>query len=522
MHQPAAGRAGTILEYPAAKGRADEHRPSGQPPETPPRRSLPVADLAVLVVSALAYFYFVTAGTWWWQDGPRYFHELLGDAFAAGQLSLTVQPSPELLALPDPRDPDSRANVPFLHDASLYDGKYYVYWGPFPAVIHTLGKIVTGYSLDQDVLQFLLLASAPVPFWWTIHRIRQRYFTNVPRHLVLVLTILFALSAPMMYLAGRPIHYHESIIFGVTMLVLSWPPLLAALSSEKHARKYLVLSGLLLSGAGASRMPVLMYAVAVGAVLAASALLRRDRSLGHEALKLLAFGAPVGVALALLFAYNYARFGLFSEFGVGYQLQGNQGFYEVIQRSGRSVTSLRSIPPLLALYLVSVPAIRDTPPFLRDDVALIPASVESLVSPDPIFVDAPIMSVFLIVPLTLLALCCPILFLMRWRPEIEPILTFMGILFLGAVLTLLLICTTFGISFRYTADFVPALTMVSALVLLLLVGRFNNSENMSQERVGKVVTRYLMAFTILSLVPTVTLGLLFGLAAWALPAPPWG
>src|SRR5262245_32215828 len=103
-----------------------------------PRRSLPWPDLAVLGVAALAYFYFITYGAWWWHDGPRYFHELLGDAFAAGQLSLVVQPSPQLLALSDPYDPRNRENIPFLHDASLYQGKYYVYWGPFPGLVHAI------------------------------------------------------------------------------------------------------------------------------------------------------------------------------------------------------------------------------------------------------------------------------------------------------------------------------------------------------------------------------------------------
>src|SRR4051812_19923000 len=73
---------------------------------------------------------------------------------------------PKLLALPDPYDPASRAHVPFLHDMTLYKGKYYGYWGPFPGVVHALWLVVTGSSLDQDVAQFVVLSIAPIVFWW--------------------------------------------------------------------------------------------------------------------------------------------------------------------------------------------------------------------------------------------------------------------------------------------------------------------------------------------------------------------
>src|SRR5713101_86638 len=61
------------------------------------------------------------------------YYNLLSDAFLAGRLSLVVEPSKELLNLPDPYDPSLNAKFR-LHDASLYKGKYYLYFGPVPAV----------------------------------------------------------------------------------------------------------------------------------------------------------------------------------------------------------------------------------------------------------------------------------------------------------------------------------------------------------------------------------------------------
>jgi hypothetical protein len=45
-------------------------------------------------------------------------------------------------------------------------------------------------------------------------------------------------------------------------------------------------------------------------------------------LKLIAFGAPVALALVLLSIYSYARFGSFSEVGTSYQLQTIPELYE--------------------------------------------------------------------------------------------------------------------------------------------------------------------------------------------------
>src|ERR1035438_1482214 len=79
------------------------------------------------------------------------YYALLTDAFLAGQTSLLVQPAAELLALPDPYD--SSANGRFrLHDASLYHGKYYLYFGPTPALVLFLPyKVLTGSHLPARV-----------------------------------------------------------------------------------------------------------------------------------------------------------------------------------------------------------------------------------------------------------------------------------------------------------------------------------------------------------------------------------
>jgi hypothetical protein len=74
------------------------------------------------------------------------YYDELADAFLAGQLHLLRPPPQELLALPDPWDPNANRSLrmmpytpgerfPGVHDLTLYNGKLYVQWGPLPALV---------------------------------------------------------------------------------------------------------------------------------------------------------------------------------------------------------------------------------------------------------------------------------------------------------------------------------------------------------------------------------------------------
>jgi len=111
--------------------------------------------LPCLIFVAVASFHFATAwvggpaGNWHGQTSEYY--ALLTDAFLAGQTSLLVQPPAEMLALPDPYDPVANARLR-LHDASLYHGKYYLYFGPTPAIVLFLPyKLLTGSHLPTRI-----------------------------------------------------------------------------------------------------------------------------------------------------------------------------------------------------------------------------------------------------------------------------------------------------------------------------------------------------------------------------------
>jgi hypothetical protein len=106
-----------------------------------------------LLVGAIVCFHFAAA----WVGGPAVnwhgqtseYYPLLTDAFLAGQTSLLIEPPAELLALPNPYDPIANAQLR-LHDVSLYQGKYYLYFGPVPALTLFLPfRVLTGIHLPS-------------------------------------------------------------------------------------------------------------------------------------------------------------------------------------------------------------------------------------------------------------------------------------------------------------------------------------------------------------------------------------
>ena len=104
--------------------------------------------VSLLAILALVYHQYIVIQP---ALEPSNFYGLLGDAFLSGQTYLKITPSPQLLALADPYDP--HANAPYLlWDASLYNGKYYLYFGPGPALIWAAAKAIFGVSLSDPQL----------------------------------------------------------------------------------------------------------------------------------------------------------------------------------------------------------------------------------------------------------------------------------------------------------------------------------------------------------------------------------
>lgn len=119
--------------------------------------------LVFLVIFAFwSYLWISTTGRLdQWPSGKNYYN-LLAQAFQRGQLHLLLEPAPELLSLENPYDFRSRENISYLWDASLYQGKYYLYWGPVPGLIGMLFSALTLRPVTDAGIVFVFLVMAAI------------------------------------------------------------------------------------------------------------------------------------------------------------------------------------------------------------------------------------------------------------------------------------------------------------------------------------------------------------------------
>lgn len=281
------------------------------------RAALPIGLL--LAALSLYYAFVATAGTFRLEAWHTDYYDLLAEAFRQGNLHLPVDPDPRLLAKDNPF---SRRNSSlWLWDASLYGGRYYLYWGPTPGLLLLAFKLITRSSekiYDQWlVIVFMcarLYAGAALLWVWSL-RSRQ-----LPRWVVLLAIAVFGLASPSPYFLARPLIYEASIACGQAFVLWGLFAAYRGLLDPLRKRVWFVGAGVCWALALASRGS-LIAATPVLVVLSAVLANRRcSYPLRVIARDMLALGLPVVICLGAHAAYNYARFDSPSEFGLTYQL----------------------------------------------------------------------------------------------------------------------------------------------------------------------------------------------------------
>jgi hypothetical protein len=289
-------------------------------------RWLPLV-LLVLAIQA-TYVFIISAGTWTTWSTWNTNYDLLAEGFRAGHLYIPVPPPAELLSKPNPFD-WSNQYLWFL-DASLYKGHYYLYWGPFPALVLLAVKVVFRMKAtvgDQYVI-FLAYTLFLVTGAVLIARMARRLFPERPRGMVLVAIVAFAYAMPTPYMVATPGIYEAAIAAAQALLLLGLIfafDVVWAASEARPSRWRLLAAGAAWAGAIATRvsavLPVSVF-ILLAAALASLPLepTTRWRRLRRFSASALWAGAPVALTLAALAVYNKLRFDSWTEVGVKYQL----------------------------------------------------------------------------------------------------------------------------------------------------------------------------------------------------------
>jgi hypothetical protein len=209
---------------------------AGLPPvaffTTSKSRSIFLLFTVLFVLVASLYLWLVSVGfiTAW----PRTtdYYAMLGEAFLEGKTHLLVEPDPRLLELSDPYEFEQRKTIPQIWDASFYDGKYYLYWGPVPGLATAFVKAISGVRLGDQHITFIFDLGIFVFGTLILITIYKRYFYNLPLWTLIPGVLLMGLANPLPWLLGRPAIYEAAIASGQFFLLGGFYCLLTAFRDE--------------------------------------------------------------------------------------------------------------------------------------------------------------------------------------------------------------------------------------------------------------------------------------------------
>jgi hypothetical protein len=320
------------------------------------KRRLVVAVVATLVGAYDLWAVRVTGLKFNWGFDLSEYYDLLGRAFAAGHLYLPIQPSPQLLAQPNPWDPNVDWRLK-LNDAVLFNGRYYLYFGAAPAVLlFTPWRLATGHDLPQNFGLFVfafggfLFACSSLLGLLDLAGVRPGSFVLA----LLLLALGVCQGVP--YLLSRPDMYEVAIACGY-FCTSAGVFFLARGVASRQAPCWLAASGLMFGLAVASRPHLVFTGLTAATGLAVLFVRRRGYASGLRSRGFLAFCVAYMLVGAVVAAYNYARFGNPLEFGFTYQLAG--------PGQNRLDFSTRNLIPGLYFMLLSRPELSPVFPWMR-------------------------------------------------------------------------------------------------------------------------------------------------------------
>jgi hypothetical protein len=374
----------------------------------------------------------------------RDYYNLLSDGFLSGHLHLRVAPDPGLLALPNPYDPAASLDLR-IQDLSLYDGKYYLYWGPSPALLLYMPfRLLPLGDLPETLAAFLF---AFVGFCFSIACLRalaQRFVPNATRWMLAAAGVALAFSNAVPFTLRRVDVYEVAITAGYCLSFIALYLVITGLRDGVRPGR-LAAASLLIGLAVGARPTMIVWAL--GLVVVATVLYRRtpDRRERQQVLGVL-LGPVVAIGF-LLMLYNVLRFGSPIEFGTKYQLTD----FDPTTRKGNQ---LAYVPPGMWYYLVSPPILALGFPFIH--LAPPPESYPFAAPPQYDGVE-PVGGLLPTAPFIVFALLAPVVLRGMARRVT------LGLIAVAFLIIVMVSFALWGATMRYEVDFASLLLITAAL-----------------------------------------------------------
>lgn len=287
----------------------------------------------------------------------------LAKSMTEGHLYLDETPPDWLVQMDDPYDKGARDELQkhtgqdYLFDVAYYDGHYYVYFGVVPVLIYYLPfYLLTGSSFPTAIGVLISGLFFVIGTTLLLLLFARRHFKKVSLGLFLLLQISLITCSGMLYLFKLPTFYALPIMTGLAFSVWGLYFWMRGRSLDAPCRWYL--AGSLCMALVLGCRPQLMVLSLIAFPLFWRRYITNRRITQPEGVKeLCCLLGPYVVVFAGVFAYNYARFGSFTNFGANYNLTMND-----MTKRGFSVGRLA---PALFAYFLQAPNMVGEFPYLQ-------------------------------------------------------------------------------------------------------------------------------------------------------------
>ena len=387
--------------------------------------------------------------------GAMNYYSLLTRGFLSGHLYLPVKPSPKLLALADPYNP--LQNAPFrLHDASLYHGHWYLYFGVTPVLVFWLPLHLLGIEANYSMATALFLWMGICVQLLIIGTLTRQMGLRVKTWQWVVLITMLGLNGSSLYFLRRTAIYEVAISMGY--LCVSLGVFFLAYYRTFPKVNYLLFGGLFLGLAVGARPDDIFFVPVM--VFASIYLIKiNNYQLDKKIRNMIFLWVPyisVGIILAL---YNQMRFGSIFELGTHYQLAG-LNMHEV------TTAHLSNIFPNLYFYLWCPVVENKIFPFFYAFPRYPWAYPQTYLYPEPVA------GIFSLAPELFLLCLVPGFFkinTLSTNRHMHESLQNLGAVAASSVLVLVLVCYILpSATMRYLWDFMPWFMLICGILWIAI------------------------------------------------------
>lgn len=426
-------------------------------------RFLTLMTILLVVMSYLlflpSYFFYELA-----QTIPETNYQYLTAGFLSGQLNLSISPSPTLLNLPDPYDHLQNTSLR-LTDASLYENKYYLYFGPLPVLSYFMPyKIFTGFYPSEASAVFLFVSIGFIINFLLITKIRKDYFPFITNGQLIFAGLLLGFANNSLFLLKRPMFWEVAIAsafcFG-SLTIFFLYQLLHGYLKAKDIILFSFLAALVVAARPHFALACMLMIFFLSIFLYLEAPKHRFKKL------ILSLYLPAFTIAVILCAYNYLRFHSIFEFGQNYQLTGIPSPHQIKFLEPSLIP--KNILPGIFYYLLQPFSIQATFPYFYLNPYIYTDSIYFLESIAGIFVTTPCILFIFFLPSQIEY------YLKNKNYGMKSLAWFLAITLNIPIIILLFLTLPAGATQRYISDFSPYLLLLSIISVWLLEKYDTNS-----------------------------------------------